>query len=107
MLSDYIKMNEMDELKIEPKSPSIERRVLDIKEKEQEFEHENYYKTCSGKMTDRRILMFLSQVGFGSMISIFCMYKLSGSSKCEDTGTYIGLLSAILGIFLPQPSIKK
>lgn len=36
----------------------------------------------------------------------FCFYQLTNMPDCSDQQTYVGVLSLILGVLLPQPKIK-
>ena len=114
-LSPFIDVNSPNLASIPPisrlNSPSFERKrfekVMELKEEEAAFKRENLYQTCTGQMTDRRILQFLSQILFGLIISCFCIYKLTVNTNCEDASPYMAVLSGIIGVFLPSPSITK
>ena len=87
--------------------PSLIKKQVEADIEDQKFTRENYYRTCSGRMTDRRILIYLTQVFFGVGVGAFSMYKIAIAETCEDTNTFSGLLTFVLGVFLPSPSIKK
>lgn len=90
-----------------PMSLESRKRKLEIEQKEKEFQRENYWKSCCCGRTDKRILAYVTQVGFGVMTAGFCMYKLSSDISCSDEHVYVSLLSAIIGVFLPAPSLGK
>lgn len=91
----------------EPSSLGTKKRKLEAESKQREFERETYWKSCCCGKTDRRILAYATQVGFGLMTAVFCMYKLSSDISCSDEHVYVSLLSAIIGVFLPAPSLGK
>lgn len=99
------------------RSRTLDRKVakheMAVEDREQEHRIEienqqtdNTYKSCCIEM-DKRFLQFLSQFVIGFFIIIFCSVQLVRLDKAEDQRTYISLLSLIIGIFLPSPSIKK
>jgi hypothetical protein len=90
-----------------PMSLESRKRKLEIERKEKEFERETYWKSCCCGSTDRRILNYATQVGFGLLISTFCIFKLSSDIACAEENVYISLLSGIIGVFLPSPSLGK
>lgn len=65
-----------------------------------------WHSCCTGKSTDSRLLRFVSQYSIMFMVIIFCLYELNQSKTCEDTTTYISLLTLILGVILPSPQSK-
>jgi hypothetical protein len=56
---------------------------------------------------DRRCLIFMNQVFFGMTITIFCMFKLSNDElDVEIHMVYLSILTTIIGIFLPSPTLR-
>ena len=70
------------------------------------METENTYKSCC-LTSDKRALQFFSQFTICVGVLLFSMYKLINSDECEETQVYIGLITMIVGIYIPQPVIKK
>jgi len=56
---------------------------------------------------DKRVVIFISQFLIGVMVISFCLYQLNKDSSCENQQIYIGLLTMMVGIFLPAPRIQK
>ena len=67
---------------------------------------ENTYRSCC-LTSDKRALQFFSQFTLCVGVLLFSMYKLINSNECEETQVYIGLITMIIGIYIPQPVIKK
>jgi hypothetical protein len=68
---------------------------------------ENEWKSCCFK-ADKDFLKFFVQVAISFMILSLSIYKLciiTGNS--EDKSLYVSLLTLILGIYTPQPTIKN
>lgn len=89
----------------------MEDRVLERRE-ELGFRRMNFWKSCCGQVIDRRATQFFVQVIIGAGVMIFCMAKiwqavpLTGCTG-EDTTVYFSLLSALVGFYIPSPSMHK
>jgi hypothetical protein len=69
---------------------------------------DNAYKSCccgGNRITDRRLLTFISQFSFSLITVMFCMYKLGSSS--ENSSVYLPILSGIISIWIPAPSLPR
>lgn len=98
--------DESVQLKIANRSPSVEKKVLEMKQNKREFEQENIYRTCCSGTSDKRFLKHMSQIIFGFTISAFCCVQLVRVNKC-DHDIYVSILSGILGFFIPSPFNKR
>ena len=58
---------------------------------------------CLCGSTDSRLLRFLATYLIILMVFVFCLMMLSRSTTCEDTTTYVSLLTLLLGLILPSP----
>ena len=65
----------------------------------------NTWKSCCLTM-DKRFVIFISQFSISIIILGFSMYQLLTANTCDETQVYIGLISTIIGIYMPQPKIK-
>lgn len=89
----------------------IEDQVLERRE-EIGFRRRTFWKSCCGTVIDRRAIQFFVQVVIGSGVMLFCMAKiwqavpLHGCTG-EDTTVYFSLLSALVGFYIPSPSMNK
>lgn len=89
-------------------SRELKLKEMEFKMTEANFENENYFQICCfEKRTDKRLIIFCSQFIIGLIIITFCLFKLYGDLDCGDDSKYIGLLTMIIGIFLPNPKITK
>lgn len=90
---------------------NIEEQVMDRRE-EMGFRRRTFWKSCCGQVIDRRAIQFFTQVLIGSTVMTFCMAKiwqaipLHGCTG-EDTTVYFSLLSALVGYYIPSPSMHK
>jgi hypothetical protein len=94
-----------------PNSPVVDHELDRLK-----LEHQidmdnnvaaNVWKT-SCLAVDRRCLIFMNQVMFSLAIMIFSMFKLSDNElDTEQHMVYLSLLTTIIGIFLPSPSLRR
>ena len=76
---------------------NIEKELIDT---------ENTYKSCCIS-SDKRALAFFSQFTISLMVMLFSFYKLINSDRCEDTQVYIGLITMIIGVYLPAPKMNN
>ncbi len=53
---------------------------------------------------DRRAVMYFSQLAFSAVTLGFCMIRLSDNKK-DDNGIYLNIVSMIIGVYLPTPSM--
>jgi hypothetical protein len=89
----------------------MEEHVIDRRE-EIGFRRRTFWKSCCGQIIDRRATQFFVQVFIGVGIMVFCMVKiclavpLEGCTG-EDTTVYFSLLSALVGFYIPSPSMHK
>ena len=77
---------------------------------ELEFRRNTFWKSCCDSVIDRRATVFFTQVAIGAIVIFFAMSKMwtSESYQCsgDDPSVYVGLISVILGWFVPAPSMK-
>lgn len=67
--------------------------------------HPFIWKSCCGLTVDKRLVLFLTQFIISFTIVVFSMVQLTIRDSC-DNQIYIGLITTILGLFCPSPSIK-
>lgn len=78
---------------------NIERAVL---------ENENMWRSCCGATIDKRAVVFFSQLLITLSVVILCIYQLiKHHDNCDSNQLYSGILSMVIGIYLPSPKIKK
>lgn len=85
----------------------IHKSNLDrIEELEKRLEVENTWNSCCLK-TDRRAVIYFSQFGLSASVVILCIYQLLTKDDCNSNQLFLGLLTLILGVYLPSPKIRK
>ena len=62
-----------------------------------------WHSCCTGKKTDSRLLKFVFVYIIIFMVIAFSLFKLNTSQTCEDTQTFLSLLTLVLGVILPSP----
>ena len=73
---------------------------------EEDFKNNYYWKSCCFKV-DPRTAFFFSQLFISIFVLFFCMIQLLISeSDCGREQVYIGLITLIIGFWLPNPQIK-
>ena len=69
------------------------------------FRRDTFWKSCCGSVVDRRVVQFFVQLGVGSLVILFCIGKISLANDGENLTVYFSLLSALVGYFIPSPSL--
>lgn len=85
-------------------------RTLETKNNiEQKDNLERYiWRSCCGMMIDKRVLLFSCQASISIMTLILCVYMLiTYQADCDSNQLYSNILMMILGVWLPQPNLKK
>lgn len=78
-----------------------------IQELERKLAVENTWSSCCIK-TDKRALIYFSQFGISCSVIGLCMFNLiKYPDDCNSNNLYSGLLTFILGVYLPNPKISK
>ena len=89
-----------------PLSPRTKHMQNELKLELKRERYDNTWDSCCFRL-DRRAAMFFSQLFISLLVMVFCLYQLLTKSSCETDALYSGLLTLILGVYLPQPKIKK
>ena len=66
----------------------------------------NEWKSCCLKM-DKNAVRFFTQLAISMCIIGLCIAQLVRLKDCGSQHAYIGLLTLILGVWLPSPSMSK
>ena len=104
---DKISLEEQLDILTIPKTPApeLQSRVLehaiDMKEKEEEH---NWKSLCL--TVDKRAITFFSQFFVTLIVISFCIVQLVRLESCDSQQAYLGLLTLLIGCFLPQPQFK-
>ena len=67
---------------------------------------DNTWKSCCVR-ADKRAISFFSQLSISILVIVFCLYQLIHLDTCQDQTQYIGLLTLILGVWLPAPAMRR
>ena len=62
---------------------------------------------CSNHTTDKRIIIYFTQFSISLIIIFFCIFQLLNHNDCESNQLYMGLLTLIIGVYLPSPKLRK
>lgn len=62
------------------------------------------WRSCCLEM-DKRAVVFFTTLGISVAVMIFCGVKLSFADTCEETNTWMALLTLILGIWIKTPTL--
>lgn len=82
--------------------PSLQQQQIE----HQKFLEQYIWRSCCGLRLDKRLVLFLSQFSIAIIIIAFSLYRLHLDDSCESQQIYIGLITLIVGVFLPAPKVK-
>ena len=64
------------------------------------------WESCCLKVNVHAVLYF-TQISVMLIGITFSIYQITKLSRCEDQTPYFGLLTSLIGIFLPSPKLFK
>jgi len=79
--------------------------LVTIPEENVNINDDNLWRSCC-LITDRRMIVFFSQLIIGISVISFSFIQLVRNDDCESNQLYVGLVTMIIGIFLPSPRVK-
>jgi hypothetical protein len=83
-------------------SPMIAEKRIKIEEKKLDNELENQLQSCcSGTISDRRFLIWISTFSISILVLVFSLTSLVLTHECSEQQIYVGLISIIVGYWLP------
>lgn len=103
----------MDEEKIELKTILKQMRepspVAELREKHdielEDKKYDDHWQSCCMTI-DRRATRYFSQLAIAMLIMVFCIVMLIKHDDCPSQQLYSGILTTIIGIMLPSPSLN-
>ena len=63
------------------------------------------WKSCC-LIIDKNATIFFSQLSIAMITLIFCIVQLSLSNTCERDSLYSGILTLVIGVYIPTPRLK-
>lgn len=98
---------ETKENKISPRDSLGEVARLTLKHKfeiENEAAKNEWHSCCL--VTDRRAVQYFTQIIIISGCMLFTIYQLCALESCESQSVYIGLLTMLIGVLVPNPKFQ-
>ena len=86
-------------------SNSVNMKILEHRFKVQDDRYKDTWKSCC-IILDKRAVVFFTQIIIMASCMGFCIVQLSRLSDCTSQQTYIGLLTLLIGIMLPNPKFN-
>ncbi len=97
----------MKEARAPPRlDPKLVQHQIDVEDEEIKFKHTNYWVSCCVKM-DKRAVSYFSQLAISLGISTFTIAMMVYNQDCATFSRYSPLLTLVVGVWLPQPSMKN
>ena len=85
---------------------TVRERIIDmnIHQEEKKVQLENTWQSCCITL-DKRATVFFSTLTISFMIIIFCIYQLTRGLSCEESNSYMSLLTFVVGVWVRQPEL--
>ena len=97
----------MKEARAPPKlDQKLVQHQIDVEDEEIKFKHDNYWLSCCFKM-DKRAVSYFSQLIISISICAFTIGMMAVNQDCATFSRYSPLLTLIVGVWMPQPSMKN
>ena len=88
-------------------TPSSQHRRLHIQEVKTEDSTENLYHSCCGGMSDKRLVILLTQVGISGLVLLFSGLMLALDNESQKEAIYMSLISSTLSYWLGKNEQSK
>ena len=86
-------------------SNSVNMKILEHRFKVQDARYKDTWKSCC-IVLDRRAVQYFTQIIIMAGCMGFSIVQLSRLPDCTSQQTYIGLLTLLIGIMLPNPKFN-
>jgi hypothetical protein len=92
----------------EKKQDASEIEILNLRHKFQveDQKNQNQWRSCCGRLLDKRAVVYFTQIALISLTMLFTVYQLITVENCEGQHVYIGLLMFLLSIITPSPKFN-
>ena len=84
----------------------VKEHEIKVDDEERKFTHDYTWTSCCLRM-DKRALSFFTQAIFSGSIIIFCIIMLIRNENCDTFSRYSPLLTLVIGVWLPNPTLKN
>lgn len=99
-----VNADEAVEMERVPSSPGIKRRRIQQELNLQAKKYDDHWDSCCMRI-DRRATRYFSQLAIALVVMVFCIIMLVRHDDCPSQQLYSGLLTTVIGIMLPSPSL--
>ena len=87
------------------RSASIERKILEHRFKVEDDKYKDTWKSCC-MVLDRRAVQYFTQIIIIGGTMAFSITQLYRNDTCEGQQAYLGLLTLLIGILIPNPKFN-
>jgi hypothetical protein len=88
------------------RSPSVDLKILEHKFKVQDDKYKDTWDSCCLTLDRRAVQYFTQIIIIGSTMS-FSISQLYRNETCEGQQAYLGLLTLLIGILIPNPKFSE
>lgn len=92
--------------------PEVRRALYELNRNDPEQQAvertETYmWHSCCGNDVDRRVVQYITMSVMIAIVLGFCIFQLAVKDDCNSQQTYLGLMTFLFGLMLPNPKIWK
>ena len=87
------------------RSPSMQNMILKHQLEAEDQKKKNTWNSCC-IVADRRAIQYFTQIVIIAAVMLFTIYQLRTIDTCESQSVYIGLLTMLIGVLIPQPKFQ-
>ena len=98
---------DLDSIDFENETPRTRHRHLQIKQLHEEDETKNLLHSCCGGVSDKRLVILLTQVSISILVLCFSGGMLSITEEPNDKAIYMSLISSTLSYWLGKNDGEK
>ena len=86
-------------------SSAVVAHKIAVDDDERAYQHKTTWRSCC-LVLDKRFTIFFAQLTFSVIVVGFCIGMLVVNDDCDTFSRWSPLLVLVLGVWLPQPSLR-
>ena len=87
------------------RSSTVDMKILEHRMKIEDDKYKDTWKSCC-MVLDRRAVQYFTQISIIAGTMGFSIAQLYRNDTCEGQQTYLGLLTMLIGILIPNPKFS-
>ena len=88
-------------------TPDTLKRIIESKLERAKNEYDDTWKSCVCGSSDKRAVLYFSQLSILLLVMGFCFVQLVRLPDCGDQQLYSSILTMVIGILIPSPKMSR